>query len=66
MDAKEFALKEHERWQGKLEISLRCKVESMEDLSVAYTPGVAQPCLAIRKIQNFPISIHAVPILLQS
>ena len=49
MDAKEFALKEHERWQGKLEISLRCKVESMEDLSVAYTPGVAQPCLAIKE-----------------
>lgn len=48
MDAKEYALKKHEEWQGKLEVVPRCKVESMEDLSVAYTPGVAQPCLAIK------------------
>lgn len=48
MDKKELALKKHEEWQGKIEVGLRCEVESMEDLSVAYTPGVAQPCLAIK------------------
>ena len=48
MDKKEFALKKHEEWQGKIEVGLRCEVESMDDLSVAYTPGVAQPCLAIK------------------
>lgn len=48
MDAKEFALKKHEEWQGKIEVTPRCEVESMEDLAVAYTPGVAQPCLAIK------------------
>lgn len=47
MDAKEFALKKHEGWNGKIEVVPRCKVETMDDLSVAYTPGVAQPCLAI-------------------
>lgn len=48
MDAKELAMKKHEEWQGKLEVVPRCEVETMDDLSVAYTPGVAQPCLAIK------------------
>ncbi|MBR4573326.1 MAG: NAD-dependent malic enzyme [Lachnospiraceae bacterium] len=48
MDAKQLALKKHEEWQGKIEVIPRCEVNSMEDLSVAYTPGVAQPCLAIK------------------
>ena len=47
MDAKELALKKHEEWNGKIEVVPRCEVETMADLSVAYTPGVAQPCLAI-------------------
>jgi len=47
MDKKEFALKKHEEWNGKIELGLRCEVNSMEDLSVAYTPGVAEPCLKI-------------------
>lgn len=47
MDKKEFALKQHEKWQGKLEISCRAKVKTPEDLAVAYTPGVAEPCLKI-------------------
>lgn len=47
MDKKEFALQEHEKWQGKLEVISRCKVETPEQLSVAYTPGVAEPCLKI-------------------
>ena len=47
MDKKEFALKQHEEWNGKLEVVSRAKVETPEDLVVAYTPGVAEPCLAI-------------------
>lgn len=47
MDNKEYALKKHEEWKGKLEIGLKCDLNSLEDLSVAYTPGVAEPCLKI-------------------
>ncbi len=47
MTNKEIALEKHEEWRGKLEIISRAEVESMEDLSVAYTPGVAEPCLKI-------------------
>lgn len=48
MDAKEKALLAHERWHGKIEVVARCEVKTREDLSVAYTPGVAEPCLKIR------------------
>ncbi|MGC4019862.1 MAG: malic enzyme-like NAD(P)-binding protein [Muricomes sp.] len=47
MDKKEFALKQHEEWAGKIEVISRTKLETPEDLSVAYTPGVAEPCLKI-------------------
>ena len=49
MDPKQLALTKHEEWQGKIEVTPRCSVESMEELAVAYTPGVAQPCLAIKE-----------------
>ncbi len=48
MDAKQLALSKHEEWQGKIEVTPRCRVESMDDLAIAYTPGVAQPCLEIK------------------
>ena len=47
MDKKEFALKQHENWAGKIEVVSRAKVENAQELSVAYTPGVAEPCLKI-------------------
>ena len=47
MDVKEKALKMHEEWQGKIEVVSRAKLETPEDLSIAYTPGVAEPCLKI-------------------
>ena len=47
MDKKEFALKKHEEWKGKIEVVSRAKLETPEDLSIAYTPGVAEPCLKI-------------------
>ena len=49
MDKKEFALKQHEEWNGKIEVISRAKVSTPEELSVAYTPGVAEPCLEISK-----------------
>ena len=49
MDKKEFALKQHEAWHGKIEVISRAKVTNRDDLSVAYTPGVAEPCLEIAK-----------------
>lgn len=49
MDIKEQALKKHYEWQGKIEVVSRVPIETREDLSLAYTPGVAQPCLEIAK-----------------
>ena len=45
----EKALVAHEEWAGKIEVISRCPVNNRDDLSVAYTPGVAQPCLEIQK-----------------
>ena len=49
MDKKEFALQKHKDWAGKIEVVTRCEMETPEDLSVAYTPGVAEPCLEISR-----------------
>lgn len=49
MDVKEKALQKHYEWQGKIEVVSRAPIETREDLSLAYTPGVAQPCLEIAK-----------------
>jgi malate dehydrogenase (oxaloacetate-decarboxylating) len=45
----EDAIEMHKRWQGKIEVISRVSVKSAADLSVAYTPGVAKPCLEIEK-----------------
>ena len=49
MTINEESLKKHYEWKGKIEVVPRCKIEDRHDLSVAYTPGVAQPCLEIQK-----------------
>ena len=49
MDIKNEALKKHYEWRGKIEIKSRTPVTNSEQLSMAYTPGVAQPCLEINK-----------------
>ena len=49
MNNAEKALKLHEEWQGKLEITAKAHVNSREDLALAYTPGVAEPCKLIAK-----------------
>lgn len=48
MDIKEKAVLAHEAWRGKIEVVSRAPITNREELSVAYTPGVAQPCLEIR------------------
>ena len=49
MDYAAESLKRHYEWKGKIEVICRAPLESREDLSLAYTPGVAQPCLEIQK-----------------
>ena len=48
MNYAEESLKKHYEWKGKIEVNARVEVKSREDLSLAYTPGVAQPCLEIQ------------------
>ncbi|MDD5898143.1 MAG: NAD-dependent malic enzyme, partial [Clostridia bacterium] len=48
MDIKKEALKKHYEWAGKLEVTPRAHVQDRESLSLAYTPGVAEPCLEIQ------------------
>ena len=48
----EESLKKHYEWKGKIEVTARVEVKDREDLSLAYTPGVAQPCLEIQKDEN--------------
>ncbi|KAI5536256.1 malic enzyme [Trichomonas vaginalis G3] len=47
----------HKEWRGKIETVVRCQVEDKEDLSVAYSPGVAQPCLEIQKNVNLSYNL---------
>lgn len=52
MDNRTVALQKHSEWRGKLDITLRAPIENDEDLAIAYTPGVAEPCLEIRKDED--------------
>ncbi|MEG2192239.1 MAG: NAD-dependent malic enzyme, partial [Oscillospiraceae bacterium] len=49
MDKNEIALKAHKEWNGKIEVVSRVSIKNKEELAVAYTPGVAVPCLEIEK-----------------
>lgn len=49
MDIRKESLKKHYEWNGKIEVVSRVPINSAEDLSLAYTPGVAEPCLEIQK-----------------
>lgn len=49
MDYKQEALKRHKEWRGKIEVVSRAETKTRDDLSVAYTPGVAEPCREIAK-----------------
>jgi len=49
MNYAEESLKKHYEWKGKIEVICRAPLETRDDLSLAYTPGVAEPCLEIQK-----------------
>ena len=52
MNYAEESLRLHEKWKGKIEVIATVPVATKDDLSLAYTPGVAQPCLEIQKDVN--------------
>ena len=49
MDIRKESLQKHYEWLGKIEVISRAHIENRHDLSLAYTPGVAEPCLEIQK-----------------
>ncbi len=52
MNIREESLKKHYEWNGKIEVTTRCPVNTREDMSLAYTPGVAEACLVIKDDVN--------------
>ncbi len=57
MDFNTEAMKKHMEWKGKIEINCRMPLGTKEELSIAYTPGVAEPCLAIKEDQALSFSL---------
>ncbi len=57
MDYAKESLRLHGEWKGKIEVVSKVKVENKEDLSLAYTPGVAEPCVAINKDYNLSFEL---------
>ena len=51
-DYAKIAMEKHAEWKGKIEVTTNCPVNNSEDLAVAYTPGVAAPCMAIHEDQD--------------
>ena len=49
MDIRQESLKKHYEWQGKIEVISRAPITNSEELSLAYTPGVAEPCMEINR-----------------
>ena len=52
MDIRQESLKKHYEWNGKIEVITRCPINNREDLSLAYTPGVAEACMVIHNDYN--------------
>lgn len=52
MNKKQLAIEKHKEWKGKIEVISRAKVTTPEELSIAYTPGVAEPCLLIAEDES--------------
>ena len=51
-DVKKIAIEKHKEWGGKIEVIAKSPVSTKEELAIAYTPGVAEPCLEIAKDVN--------------
>ena len=60
MDVNEKAIKMHEEWAGKIEVIAKAPVGSKEELAIAYTPGVAAPCLEIQKDVDLSVSLSKI------
>ena len=52
MDKKELALQKHREWRGKLVVNSKAPITNKDELAIAYTPGVAEPCLEIEKDED--------------
>lgn len=67
MTHEEQSLKLHKEWNGKLDIAPKCQVKSREDLALAYTPGVAEPCRAIAEnkedVYQYTIKSNTVAVI---
>lgn len=57
MDYKKIAMEKHAQWAGKIEMISRAELNTLDDLSVAYTPGVAEPCIAIQQNPELSYSL---------
>lgn len=57
MDYRKVSLEKHYEWRGKIRIEANAPVTTMEELALAYTPGVAQPCLEIQKDESLSYSL---------
>ena len=66
MDNKEKALLCHKEWNGKLETIAKSTVNSREDLAIAYTPGVAEPCKVIAEDKEKAFCIHSQMLISQA
>ena len=67
MNYKEKSLKAHREWRGKIEMAPKVAITSKEDLSIAYTPGVSEVCLAIKEDVNESFNLtrrwNTVPVI---
>lgn len=67
MDVKEKAISLHRKWNGKIETTAKSRVNSREDLAIAYTPGVAEPCRIIaddpNEAYNYTIKSDTVAVI---
>lgn len=67
MTNKEQALALHKQWNGKLDTTPKCQVKSREDLAIAYTPGVAEPCKAIaenkEEVYHYTIKSNTIAVI---
>ena len=61
MDIRQESLKKHYEWNGKIEVISRAPINTSEELALAYTPGVAEPCLEIQKdiSKSYDLTRHA-------
>ena len=57
MDIRQESLKKHYEWNGKIEVINRCPINNREDLSLAYTPGVAEACMVIHNDYNNLVAV---------